>query len=73
MFSPNSQQTLTRRGSKLLVEMIIGIIGLLGIMLAQIGEDSRDYHLSKLNAQGEQVSVNVSKVTAKIDWLDVLF
>ncbi|TQV86610.1 hypothetical protein [Aliikangiella coralliicola] len=71
MLTRKSHKSLSRRGSKLLVEVVIGVIGLLGIMLAQAGQTE------KLNGQDSLEHnagfAQVSNVSTKIDWLEVLF
>ncbi|WP_196137400.1 hypothetical protein [Aliikangiella sp. G2MR2-5] len=69
MFSVKSEKVLTRRGSKLLAEVIIGIIGLLGILIAQSAHDS--HMKTGTNVSGEVVKV--VQVPTKIDWLEILF
>jgi len=65
--------SLTPRGSKLLVEMVIGIIGLLGIMLAQAVEPELGATFDNLQHKRGVVSAEVSDATQKIDWIDILF
>ncbi|MCW8877673.1 MAG: hypothetical protein OQK51_11505 [Kangiellaceae bacterium] len=69
MLLTSQQKSLSKRGSKLLVEVVIGVIGLLGIMVAQSGSHQEHVFYSKAN--GEVVSVEQSE--SKIDWLDILF
>lgn len=63
---------MTRRNSKLLVELTIGVIGLLGILFAQMPARATP---SELTGQVlEQTSeLGVQSVTPKIDWFEVLF
>lgn len=69
MLLSSQSKSLSKRGSKLLVEMIIGVIGLLGIMVALSGNQQDQIFYSKAN--GEIVSIEQSET--KIDWLDILF
>lgn len=73
MLIANRRRSLSRRGSKLLVEMIIGVIGILGIMLAQ----NSAYHNSQagqlVDHNGKIIKTEVARMTSKIDWLDILF
>ncbi len=73
MFSQSQHHSLTRRGSKLLVEVVIGVIGVLGIMLAHVGEhrQAADFHGG--NISGESISIEVSKVAPRINWSEVFF
>ena len=68
-----SRNSLSPRGSKLLVEVIIGIIGILGIMLAQAGEPGVSKTLQKLHNKGEMISVEVQQAAPKVDWIEILF
>ncbi len=81
ILSRQSAYLFSRRGSKLIVEVIIGVIGLLGIALAQVtepvpvylsGEDRVILSISK----GVEVSSSQDKfllVTPAVDWLEILF
>lgn len=78
MFSQKSHQSLSRRGSKLLVEMVIGVIGILGIMLAQFeghGNDSLPHGLKSGGeaGSGETIGTHVVRITPEIDWSEILF
>ncbi len=68
-----SSTAISRRASKQLVQMIIGIIGILGIMLAQVEVDSSHINTQILNNSGHVVGTTVSKASAQIDWLELLF
>ena len=73
MFNTKLRGSLSRRGSKLLVEMIIGVIGILGIMLAQSSAYNQA-QLERLRANNvELVNAKVSEITPKIDWQEILF
>ncbi len=73
MFKTSTQGTLSRRGSKLLVELIIGVIGVLGIMLAQNSQYGQA-QLERLANKGDTVAQSqVSNITQKVDWLDIIF
>jgi|GEM_PF-2185735 len=79
MFSHVTQQpltergALTRRGSKLLVEMIIGVIGILGIMLSQV-EMSQAGSVERTVVNGNiVVSLGVARAATKPDWAEILF
>lgn len=68
MKNTSSHRTLSRRGSKLLVEVVIGAIGILGIMLAQSIESSH-YRIQQMNQSGVMMQV---EAPVEIDWLDIL-
>ena len=80
MFVHKPHHSLTRRGSKLLVEVVIGVIGIFGIMLAQLGEQSIGKGVV-IKDQVQAVSVSqmsvsqesANKITPKIDWLELLY
>jgi len=79
MISQVSQQSLicrgslSRRGSKLLVEAVIGVIGILGIMLAQVGATSSNIDGDVINKGEQVIGKAVSGMTAQIDWSEILF
>ena len=72
-----------KRVTKLLVELSIGVIGIIGIMLAQLSDGKPGYSgLSEQLVQNQLIETTVSKgkhaassspIVAKIDWLSVLF
>lgn len=63
----------SKRASKLFVEMVFGVLGLLGIMIAQAVEPEAKETLYQLKHHGEVMNVDVSNVAPQIDWLDILF
>ncbi|MET1254694.1 hypothetical protein [Aliikangiella maris] len=69
MLANKPLNSLTRRHSKLLAELIIGIIGVFGIMLAEIDSKDRNHLVQFQNQQSVVMKVSPSK----IDWLEVLF
>ncbi len=73
MFSQIKQHSLTRRNTKLMVEIVIGIIGLLGIMLAQLEPSRSSMDQMLLDNDKTVIGEGVAKVVTKIDWLDILF
>jgi len=66
-------KSLSPRASKLLVEMVIGVIGVLGIMTALAVEPEAKNTLYQLKHHGEVMSVEAGKVAPQIDWIDILF
>ena len=72
-----------KRVSKLLVELSIGVIGVIGIMLAQISDGNSNYSalgehgvkyqiMERSESKGKRVASS-SPIVPKIDWLSVLF
>ena len=69
-------QHLSRRGSKLLVELVIGIIGLMGILLAQYAPTTKHSTMAEFRselAQGLGAGKHDTTAATRIDWLDILF
>ena len=56
-----------------MVEIVIGIIGLLGIMLAQIEPNNSRINKNLLDQDKTIISETVAEVATKVDWLDILF
>jgi len=73
MLNTKLRGSLTRRGSKLLVEMIIGVIGILGIMLAQSATVQNSSIEQLVDQNGKVVQTQVANMTPKVDWLEILF
>lgn len=73
MLSNQSHNSLSRRGSKLLVEVVIGVIGILGIMLAQAGENQMSSSLTQVDNGKAMIASELKQVTPEIDWVDILF
>jgi len=67
------QRSLSRRGSKLMVEAIIGVIGILGIMLAQLETSAASTKMQQLNEQVVAIGSEVKSSAKEIDWLEILF
>jgi len=72
-----------KRVSKLLVELSIGVIGIIGIMLSQISDGNSSYSalgehevkyqiMEHSESKGKRVASS-SRIVPKIDWLSVLF
>ncbi|MGX5201336.1 hypothetical protein [Aliikangiella sp. IMCC44632] len=71
MLSTKTKVAFSRRHSKTIVEIIIGVIGLLGIMVAQIDHTNKDFGLKE-----RQFSQNVSELPplqTPVNWLELLF
>lgn len=73
MFNSSLPGSLSRRGSKLLVQMIIGVIGILGIMLAQSSAGNGSQIERFVDENGKVVQTEVAKIAPKIDWSELLF
>ena len=62
-----------RRISKTLVELSIGIIGIIGIMLAQISSgNANSSHLSVTHQMTKAQDLTASPLALKIDWINIL-
>ena len=69
----STNPVISRRGSKLLVELVIGVIGLLGILLAQAKEPNFAEALQKLQSRGQVMSLEMTQEPAELNLLDLLF
>ncbi len=72
MLAKSEHRTLTRRDSKLLVEVVIGVIGLLGILLAQASHFSHPQDSQSMGVKNSVV-ISQSQPTLEFDWIDLLF
>lgn len=61
---------LSPRDSKLLVELVIGIIGILGIMLAQMSEHKMTMKPQQIITTGK---INAVKSESETNWFDIIF
>ncbi len=73
MFIRNNRHTFSRRGSKLVAELVIGVIGILGIMLAESSQHNMEQLAAYKNAGEFVVQTQLAGSTKKVDWLDILF
>lgn len=72
MFTSNKHQSISRRVSKLWVELILGalgVIGIIGILLAQPAVEGACGESSSVNSS-QQASANL---IVEVDWSEILF
>lgn len=57
----------------MLVEVVIGIIGMLGIMLAQAGNSQLNSGLTQMENGETVIASELKQVTPQVDWIEILF